>query len=412
MRVPPILRTVRFKLTLWYSSLLLVFGLAFVIALNIAVRLDEPPHLVVVEGIPVDQLELRSAVAKPGGAMDSTAPVMTSRVLLQEAENQIASQNLDRLRTWSILAVVGLALTSGVGGYILSGMMLRPVRDITEVASEISATNLSRRIRYEGPEDELKQLADTFDSMIGRIQSGFESQRRFVQDASHELRTPLAAIRTNIDVLEMDDEATPDEYRALLETVKHQTERLTRLSEDLLLLTTSDGDPPELEPVDVGALAGTVVDELAPLASQRAVQVSLEAGPDIQAMASPDLLHRCLVNLLDNAIKYAGDGGRVSINVANGPQGVTVAVRDSGPGIPAKALPHVFDRFYRVDKARDRQRGGSGLGLAIVKELTEAMRGAVTVDSRPAAGSTFTLQLRPVDAGRHDPEGAHSRKTG
>ena len=400
MRLTPVLRTVRFKLTLWYSSLLLVFGLAFVIALNIAVRLDEPPHQFVVEGIPVDQLELRAAVARPGGAMDCTAPVMTSRVLLQEAEDQIASQNLDRLRTWSILAVVGLAVTSGIGGYVLSGMMLRPVRDITEVASEISATNLSRRIHYQGPEDELKQLADTFDSMIGRIQAGFESQRRFVQDASHELRTPLAAIRTNIDVLEMDDEATPEEYRGLLETVKHQTERLTRLSEDLLLLTTSDGEPPDLEPVDVGSIARTVADELAPLAARRSIRVRVDNVSTSEALASPDLLYRCLMNLVDNAVKYSGEGGAVSVRVANGGGGVTVDVKDSGPGIPAEALPHVFDRFYRVDKARDRRRGGSGLGLAIVKELTQAMGGTVSVESMPGRGATFTLSLRSAE-GQH-----------
>ena len=372
-----------------------MFGIAFVISLNIAARVDQPDNLLVLRGLRGD-VEWQPVRSGPGGAISGYTPIVTPQLLVQEAEDQFQSQNLDRLRTWSIVAVIGLALTSGVGGYALSGMMLRPVRDITEVASEIGASNLNRRINHEGPDDELKGLADTFDSMIERIQSGFESQRRFVQDASHELRTPLAAIRANIEVTEMDDEASPEEYRELLETVKGQTERLTRLSEDLLLLTTNNVDALDLEPTDVTAIVSGVVSELRPIAERAGVALSFEGGEDCEAVANPDLFYRCVFNLADNAVKHSEAGTSVQISVISDGGEPVVRVHDTGPGIPEADLPHIFDRFYRVDRGRSRRQGGSGLGLAIVHELMEAMRGSVNVESRMGEGSTFTLRLRPA----------------
>lgn len=390
VRPPSFTRTVRFRLTVWYSSLLLVFGIAFVVALNIAVRLDRP-DVVLLQGVPVNDIEWQP-VRGPSGSINGFEPVVTPGVILKEAQDQINSHNLDRLRTWSLLAVVGLALASGAGGYVLSGMMLRPVRDITRVASVISATNLSQRINHQGPEDELKGLADTFDSMIDRLETSFERQRQFVQDASHELRTPLAAIRTNIEVTEMDPETTPEEYRVLLETVKHQTERLTRLSEDLLLLSTDDVQLP-LEPVNLHAVATEVVRNLGPLAATRQVELRIEGDADFEVMANPDHLYRSVLNLVDNAVKYSGGAGRVTIRTRVSDQTGEVAVKDSGPGISAADAQRIFDRFYRVDKGRSRREGGNGLGLAIVKELVQSMGGWVDLASLPGAGATFTIHL-------------------
>ncbi|MCL6645723.1 MAG: HAMP domain-containing protein, partial [Dehalococcoidia bacterium] len=236
MRLPPFFRSIRFRLTVWYSSLLLVFGVAFVVALNLAVRLDQPPVFELSRSSDVVYTPVRA-----GPAQAIIVPIETESYTLREVEDGIYSHSLDRLQYWSLVSVVGLALSSGIGGYVLSGVLLRPVRDITQAASEIGATNLSRRINYQGPRDELWALAETFDSMIGRLEASFERQRQFVQDASHELRTPLAAIRTNIEVTEMDPDATLEEYRELVATIKSQTERLTRLSEDLLLLTNEEG---------------------------------------------------------------------------------------------------------------------------------------------------------------------------
>jgi len=393
VRLPPFFRSIRFRLTVWYSSLLLVFGVAFVVALNLAVRLDQPPVFELSRSSDVVYTPVRT-----GPAQAIIVPIETESYTLREVEDGIYSHSLDRLQYWSLVSVVGLALASGVGGYVLSGVLLRPVRDITQAASEISATNLSRRINYQGPRDELWALAETFDSMIGRLEASFERQRQFVQDASHELRTPLAAIRTNIEVTEMDPDATLEEYRELVATIKSQTERLTRLSEDLLLLTNEEGARVEREPVDLGAIAGDVIGELQPLAASRGVALRLDARADTEVLASPDLLHRCVLNLVDNAIKYSGEGATVTVRLLDaGPSG-RVEVEDNGPGIPAEALPHIFDRFFRVDKGRSRREGGTGLGLAIVQELIRAMGGNVGVRSAPGTGSTFWIELPKAPA--------------
>ncbi|MCC7363782.1 MAG: HAMP domain-containing histidine kinase [Dehalococcoidia bacterium] len=368
---------------------MLVFGIAFVVALNVAARLDRP-NLVQPVGVEFQMVQ----TSGPGGTWRT---ISQPRVTWRDVEDSLYSQNLDQLRNWSIFAVVGLALASGIGGYVLSGMMLQPVRDITDAASTISATNLSRRINHQGADDEMKALADTFDRMIERLEHSFEQQRQFVQDASHELRTPLAAIRTNIEVAEMDPQLSDDEYRDLLALIKSQTERLTRLSEDLLLLSASERDGrAEFEPVNLVSLAHDVSRQLTPLAHGRQMVLRVEGDPDVEAQADPDALFRCLFNLVDNAIKYSGDGRLVTISVQREPAWATVSVTDNGPGISAEQQASIFERFYRVDAGRSRREGGTGLGLAIVRELVQTMNGTVSVESTPGAGATFRLRLAPA----------------
>jgi signal transduction histidine kinase len=369
----------------------------------VAARLDEPDDQAVMQEMGLDQTQWQAEGVSAGEPATGTTPEagtgtgtgmgnMTPAQLVEEAGDEFQSENLDRLRTWSIVAGFGLAIISGFGGFALSGIILRPMRDITEVASEISATNLSQRINHEGPDDELKQLADTFDSMIDRIERGFEAQRRFVQDASHELRTPLAAIRTNIEVAEMASDGDYEEQRAMLETVKGQTERLTRLSEDLLLLTAPQAALP-LEAVSPGDLVTMALEELAPLAHRANVTLSATGSSTCEAIASTDLLYRCVLNLVDNAVKHTGEGAAVTVGVACEGEHVSIRVKDTGPGIPQEDLAHVFERFYRVDRSRVRGRGGSGLGLAIVRELMDSMGGEVDVESSPGQGATFTLRV-------------------
>jgi len=384
LRTPGFTRTVRFRLTVWYTSLLLVFGIAFVVALNVAARLDRP------EVYELRGYEIRMERVGPGGALNVQPPTLD----LAEVEDNLYSQNLDRLRLWSAFAVVGLALASGAAGYVLSGIMLRPVRDITEVASEISATNLSRRINHQGPDDELKQLADTFDSMIGRLEETFEQQRQFVQDASHELRTPLAAIRTNIEVAEMDQYLSEDETRTLLETIKAQTARLTRLSDDLLMLSTNERGAPELRRLQLLELARDVTLQLTPLAAARDVVLHVDGDASLAVEGNPDSLFRALSNLVDNAIKYSGEGKQVWVSVQRTGHGPEVRVRDNGPGVPEEQRDRIFERFYRVDKGRSRAEGGTGLGLAIVRELVESMGGRVSLETATGEGSTFIVRLR------------------
>ncbi len=395
-------RTIRFRLSVWYSSLLLVFGVAFVVALNITARGNQPTVY------QLDNIAWEPVRNGPGGAVN-VVPQLT----MSQVEDAFYTENLERLQSLSLIAVVGLALASGIGGYMLSGMLLRPIRDITEVASGIGASNLGKRINHQGPDDELKALADTFDSMIARIEESFENQRQFVQDASHELRTPLAALRTNIEVAEMDASVSPEEFHELMTTLKTQTERLTRLSDDLLLLTTSEGVVPEPEPVNLDAIAEEVVRQLGPVASTKDITLRIEGQQDIEAEANGDLLYRSVFNLVDNAIKYSTPGSRVIVRTAESDKYVQIEVIDNGPGISADEVGRVFDRFYRVDKGRSRRQGGAGLGLAIVKELMHSMNGTVSASSVEGQGATFTLTLpkpapttaRPVPS--RDLIGAH-----
>ncbi|MGE0598338.1 MAG: sensor histidine kinase [Dehalococcoidia bacterium] len=393
--MPAFTRSIRFRLTIWYSSLMLVFGVAFVLALNIAVRLDQP-RFVSVEGVLTQQYE--PAQPGPGGAIMGPRRVLEPILLVKDAEAQIYSENLDRLRLWSLISVVGLAVASGVGGYVLSGMMLRPVRDITEAAAEITASNLGKRINYEGPKDELWALSQTFDSMVDRLEHSFERQRQFVQDASHELRTPLAAIRTNIEVTEMDPDATPEEYQSLLNTIKGQTDRLTRLSEDLLLLTREDHDRPEPEPLELAALAREVIRELQPVAQTRNVSLATSCTDGLEVETNPDLLYRCVLNLVDNGIKYSGEGRTVTIRTFQEGATAVIEVADNGAGIPTESLSRIFDRFYRVDRGRSRREGGTGLGLAIVKEIVESLGGTVGATSEEGRGTSFTIRLPAASA--------------
>jgi len=371
-----------------------VFGVAFVVALNVAARLDRP-----------SQLELRGydiiiERTGPGGGVNVQPSLDVAQV-----EDRLYSESLNRLQLWSAFAVVGLAIASGVGGYVLSGVLLQPVRDITQVASEISATNLSRRINHQGPDDELKQLADTFDSMIARLERTFEQQRQFVQDASHELRTPLAAIRTNIEVAEMDPHLSEEEMRTLLETIKEQTARLTRLSEDLLMLSTNEREAPPVEPLPLLELAHDVARQLTPLAATRNVSIDVSGDGSVAGMANTDLLFRAISNLVDNAIKYSGEGKNVWVTVARKDGAAEIRVRDNGPGIPEEQRSRIFERFYRIDKGRSRAQGGTGLGLAIVRELIESMGGQISVESEVGKGSTFIVRLgeAPTEGRRPKP---------
>ncbi|MBH77245.1 MAG: hypothetical protein CL897_03330 [Dehalococcoidia bacterium] len=385
-------RTVRFRLTVWYSTLLLILGLAFILFLNVAARLDEPDDQAVMKEMGLSPAQWRMAVIQTEGTANKAIESMTPAQLVEEAGDEFQTENLNRLRTWSIVAGFGLAIISGFGGFALSGIILRPMRNITEVASEISATNLSQRINHEGPDDELKQLADTFDAMIERIEGGFELQRRFVQDASHELRTPLAAIRTNIEVAEMADGNVTKDQRDLMNTIKGQTERLTRLSEDLLLLTAPQAPLP-LEAVHSSDLVGVAIEELEPITERANINLSFHAEGDCEVVTRTDLLYRCVLNLIDNAVKHTGEGTSIMAETGCDEEHVWIRVKDDGPGIPKQDLAHIFDRFYRVDRSRVRGRGGSGLGLAIVKELMDSLGGSVEVQSEPGQGTIFTLEL-------------------
>jgi heavy metal sensor kinase len=296
------------------------------------------------------------------------------------------------LQVLLVLAPALLVLASG-GGLFLANRALAPIDQITRTAQRISAENLGGRIGLHSSNDEVGRLALTFDAMLARLEAAFERQRRFTADASHELRTPLTAILGQIDVaLERPREA--ESYRNTLTTIREQAQRLARLVGDLLFLARTDAQqtPLVVEPLDLAPLLQAVVAEVEPLAAARGQTIEL-ALIHQRVDGSEDQLIRLLMNLLDNAIRYTPPGGRITISCSSERGESIIRVSDSGPGIAPEHLPRLFDRFYRVDRARSRAQGGSGLGLAIAQNIAQAHGGRIDVESVLAQGSTFTVSL-------------------
>lgn len=299
----------------------------------------------------------------------------------------------------ALLLIVGIAypvtlLVASVGGVFLAERALAPVDRVTRLARRMSAEDLSQRLNLRLPDDEVGRLARTFDEMIARLDDAFRRQRQFTADASHELRTPLTAMKGQVEVaLSRPREAAA--YREVLQAVNEEVDRLIRLVASLLTLAKADAGqiPIACEAVDLGELIAAAVDQVRPVARQRELDVRVEQGPDATLQADEDLLLQLLLNLLDNAVKYTPSGGHVSVGWGADGQHVDVWVRDTGIGIASEHLPHIFDRFYRADKARSRAEGGVGLGLSICRWIAEAHGGSISVQSAPGKGATFTVKL-------------------
>jgi signal transduction histidine kinase len=278
--------------------------------------------------------------------------------------------------------------------YFLSRMMLKPVDRVSSLAARISSTNLKERINYAGPDDEIKRLADTFDGMLGRLENAFESQKQFIQDASHELRTPIAIAQTNIEVLEMDNKATIKDYERLKDIMKMSLERMSTLSEKLLLLSESEQGRTNWSTVELAPLLTELAAEFKTKAGESGINVELmPMEKSIPILGDAFRLKQALVNLVDNAIKYSKPGGEVKISARTDDTQVIIEIKDNGIGISQADQQRIFERFYRVDKSRSRAQGGSGLGLAIVKKIAEEHGGTISLESTLGDGSTFRITL-------------------
>ena len=370
MKIPASAKTIRFRLTIWYVGLLLLFIILFIVGLNLTMAKTVP------------------------GIQKAEDPIAGKPLTRVEIVQLVRSENLELLRNYSLIGIASLLILGAGGSYLLSGRMLKPVDHVTSLAARISSTNLRERINRQGPEDEVKRLADTFDDMLERLEGAFESQKQFIQDASHELRTPIAIAQTNIEVAEMEGKATARDYKRLMEVLKVSLERMNRLSDNLLLLSNGEQSQMKQSALDIAPILNEVVAEAS--ARAKAADVKLEIGtmPDeIPVMGDAFRLKQAIVNLVDNAIKYNRPDGTVNISSHIDNSQAVIKVRDSGIGISQADQQRIFDRFYRVDKSRSRAQGGSGLGLAIVKKIVEDHGGVITVNSTPGEGSTFTITL-------------------
>jgi len=276
----------------------------------------------------------------------------------------------------------------------LADRLLRPLSHMNAGAREISGRNLNRRLPVANPDDELGRLATTLNDLFDRLERSFRNQQRFIGDASHELRTPLAAMRAELEVA-LRRGRSPAEYRDALESALDETQRLSRMAERLLFLAQSDAGelPVQWGDVRLDSLGRRVIDKLGTLAGEKGLYLSLEDLAPAATRGDPELLEQLAFILVENAVKYTPEGGRVRL--ASGADGASawLEVADTGPGIPEAHLPHLFERFYRVDKARSRALGGSGLGLSIAHSIVRAHGGAIDVDSRPGAGTRFRVTV-------------------
>jgi heavy metal sensor kinase len=314
---------------------------------------------------------------------------------------------------WVLIPVFPLALLlASAGGYWVSRRALEPVDRITRSARAITAANLSQRIEMPPTDDELARLTETLNDMIGRLEAAFRKISQFTADASHELRTPLAVMRTTAEVALRTRAGA--EHREALEHIVAEVGRTSHLVDNLLSIAKTDSGHEQLSraPVDVVEIAREAATEIAVIARVKGVDLETQ-WPKMQAWVEGDrhALRRLFLILLDNAVNYTPAGGRVDLAIDTSDGHVRISICDTGIGIPAEDLPRIFDRFYRVDRARSRRQGGAGLGLAIGRWLAEQHRGAITVESKLGAGSRFEVRL-PSDhpdratrlAGLHGPE--------
>jgi heavy metal sensor kinase len=306
------------------------------------------------------------------------------------------------LRHWLIFLAAMLPVVGGIalgGGFVLIKRALSPVDRIATSAERISSHNLSERLPVPLTGDELERLSVALNHMIERLDTAFQYSRRFVADASHELRTPLTALRGELESLAQEPKPAP-EWRDRLGSALEEVERLAHIVEGLFAISRLDAGEAAAEwnPFDLTQLAASTADQMALLAEDKKIGVSCNGPGNVWVQGDRARMKQVVVNLLDNAIKYTQPGGTVALSVNAQDGKAVLEVSDNGIGIPPEALARVFERFFRVDTARSRDRGGAGLGLAIVKSICTAHHGRVEAASSPGRGSRFRVEL-PLASG-------------
>ncbi len=369
--------TLRWRLTLVYGAVAVTVGLLLLVLSLVLVDRALSASFLDIRGI---------GVRLPSGEMLTFGAFQDS--LRQEALRRVLRQGLLAL---AVLGALGVGLS-----YFLAGRVLRPLQDITAAAQRLSAERLDARIALPGPQDELKQLADTFDAMLARLQAAFEAQRRFVADASHELRTPLAVMRTEVDVALADPDAGVEELRAAAVVVRDASIRADRLVDSLLLLARSDrlqvDGLPLRERVELPAVAESSLAAVAGEVRERELRVETSYGP-AGVLGDRGLLERLAGNLVENAVRHNVVGGWVRVDTGTVAGRARLAVSSSGAVVPPEEVAGLFEPFRRHGTARTARRG-AGLGLSIVRAVAQVHGGTATAAAHhPDGGLTVTVDL-------------------
>jgi signal transduction histidine kinase len=366
--------TLRWRLTLVYGAVAVAVGLLLLVLSLVLVERALSASFLDIRGIGV--------------------PLRDGRVLTFGAfQDQLRADALRRVLRQGLLALLLLGSLGVAVSYYLAGRVLQPLQDITAAAQRLSAERLDARIALAGPEDELKQLADTFDDMLGRLEAAFEAQRRFVADASHELRTPLAVMRTEVEVALADPAASADDLRAAALVVRDATVRADRLVDSLLLLAQSErmAGPAVRERVELPDVAAQALSAVAGEVQERGLRVATSYGPG-GVLGDRGLLERLAGNLVENAVRHNVPGGWLRVDTGTVEGRARLEVSSSGARIEPDEVAGLFEPFRRHGTARTARRG-AGLGLAIVRAVSELHGGTVQATARPDGGLTVTVDL-------------------
>lgn len=323
-------------------------------------------------------------------------PADTPYIILTSQPLEAVEDELESLREILYFATPAALLLAGLGGWFLARQGLAPVAAMAKSARQIGAGNLDRQLPVADPRDELGQLATTFNELLARLDGAFGEQRRFMADASHELRTPLSVMSTAADVTLKKGHREEAEYREALQMVAEQTRRLSRIVKDMFTLARADAGryPLRKQTLYLNDLLREVGRAGEMLASGKEVTVKLSNVPEAAFHGDEDLLRRMILNLVDNAVKFTPAGGSVQLGLERRGSEYLLSVSDTGPGITAEAREHLFERFYRADKARSRaDDGGAGLGLAIARWIAQAHDGDLELLDSDGTGATFVARL-------------------
>jgi signal transduction histidine kinase len=367
--------TVRLKMTLLYAGVFFVAG-ALLLSVSYVLVRNNLTNTANLRNVAIDNWQLKEAV-----------------------QHEVAGDALAKLRVQYGIALAALTGLSVLLGWAVAGRVLRPLQRITATAQRVSQDNLDERIGLEGPRDELKELADTFDGMLERLSGAFASQRRFVANASHELRTPLSVIRTEVDVTLANPDASNAELREMAETVREATLATERLIQALLTLARSEGGIARRDPADLADGARVALAQT----DHEAAALGLDVRSDLASapvLGDRRLLERLVANLVENAIRHNRPGGIVEVRTAEAAGRSVVEVRNDGAVVPADAVASLLEPFERLD--RGARGDGAGLGLSIVRSVAEAHGGSVELRARPSGGLVVRVSLPARERAKPD----------
>jgi signal transduction histidine kinase len=377
--------TIRIRLTLLYGGMFLIAGILLlsIIYLLAAQALNVGSDLPfrIVEGKVTSEICYLPDQASPS----------TFNSAMNECVNEQRRHALDNLLSRSLLALLGLAVIAFAFGYAMAGRVLSPLGRITRTARAVAGSDLSRRIELDGPDDELKELADTFDDMLERLQRAFTAQQRFVGNASHELRTPLAINRTLLEV-HLSDPNAPVELQQLGKTLLATNERSEQLVEGLLLLARSDNQVVERKPVDLAEVASQAVDQVHAEADAKGVEIRGKREPAV-VQGNGVLLERIALNLVQNAVRYNVPEGWVEVSTEIQHGQAVLVVSNTGPVVPAYEIDNLFEPFRRLRTERTGSDKGVGLGLSIARSVARAHGGHIYAQPREGGGLVMRVTL-------------------